>query len=325
MFLTGFDSKTLNTMYVDKNLRYHGLIQAYSRTNRILNERKSHGNVIAFRNLKSRTDEAVALFSNKDAKEIIFLEPYEEYLKQFDEVLVELKKLDVDNLSGEAEEHAFVSTFRELIRVKNTLATFSDFSFSDTKMTAQEFEDYKSKYLDIYDKVRSDNELNKVSILDDVDFELELIQRDEINVDYILRLLSRYVDADKDERKKLLKNINDVMAGDAQLRSKKELIEKFISKNLVNIGDSAEVEGEFETFWQKEQVKEFEKMVKDEGLMSDKLQKIIDTYLYYGIKPKRDDLAKMLVKKPKILERENIIKRLASRVNKFISTFVDGM
>ena len=330
MFLTGFDSKSLNTLYVDKNLRYHGLIQAYSRTNRILNEQKSHGNIVVFRNLKKATDDAVALFSNKDAKDIIFLEPYEEYIKQFDTVLLELRKLAptpdyVDDMDSETEQFAFVSGFRELIRLKNILATFVDFTFVDTRMTEQEFEDYKSKYLDIYDKVRSDNAVEKVSILDDVDFELELIHRDEIGVDYILRLLARYVDANEIEQKRIIKNIEDIMSGDVDLRSKRELIEKFITSNLPEISDSTEVENEFETFWQDEQVKEFEKICKEEGLMTDKLQNIIDKYLYTGLKPRRDDLANTLVQKPKVLERHNIIKRLASKVNKFIETFIEGV
>lgn len=330
MFLTGFDSKSLNTLYVDKNLRYHGLIQAYSRTNRILNEQKSHGNIVVFRNLKKATDEAVALFSNKDAKDIIFLEPYEEYIKQFNTVLLELRKLAptpdyVDDMDSEIEQFAFVSGFRELIRLKNVLNTFADFTFADTRMTAQEFEDYKSKYLDIYDKVRSDNAVEKVSILDDVDFELELIHRDEIGVDYILRLLARYIDANETEQKRIIKNIEDIMAGDVDLRSKRELIEKFITSNLPEISDSTEVENKFETFWQDEQVKEFEKICKEEGLMTDKLQNIIDKYLYTGLKPRRDDLASTLAKKPKVLERDSIIKRLASKVNKFIETFIEGM
>ncbi len=330
MFLTGFDSKTLNTLYVDKNLRYHGLIQAYSRTNRILNDQKSHGNVLVFRNLKKATDEAIALFSNKDAKEVIFLEPYEEYIKQFDEVYVELKKFvptpgSVDDLESEDKQFVFVTSFREIIRLKNILSTFADFKFSDTKMSAQEFEDYKSKYLDIYDKVKRDNELEKVSILDDVDFELELIHRDEINVDYILRLLAKYVEASESGKAKILKNIQDIIAGDQTLRSKKELIEKFILDSLPEIKDSSEIDNKFETFWEEEQIKEFEKMVKEEGLMSKKLQKLIDSYLYTGLKPRRDDLANMLVQKPKILERDSILKRLKNKVDKFIETFLEGV
>lgn len=325
MFLTGFDSKSLNTLYVDKNLRHHGLIQAYSRTNRILNEQKSHGNIVSFRNLKKVTDEAVALFSNKDAKEVIFLQPYEEHIKQFNGVLEQLNKLDIDNLEGEAQELAFVTAFRELLRIKNVLATFADFKFADTEMSEQKFVDLKSMYLDLYYKVKSDHEHEKVSILDDVDFELELIHRDEINVDYILRLLALYVDADETKRESILKNIRDIISGDLVLRSKKDLIEKFISDNLLEIKDSTEVGDKFSEFWQEEQVSEFEKIVKEEGLMSEKLQGIIDTYLYSGLKPRNDDIAKTLVSKPKILELNAIVKRIGSKISRFIETFIEGI
>ena len=194
MFLTGFDSKPLNTLYVDKNLRHHGLIQAYSRTNRIINKQKSHGNIISFRNLKKATDEAISLFSNKDANEVILMQPYENYIENFNEVLEELLKIaptvdSVNDLETELEEEQFVRAFRELLRVRNTLSCFADFSFDDLEMTEQEFEDYKSKYLDIYEKVKGHTEKEKDSILDDVDFELELVHRDEVNVTYILNLL----------------------------------------------------------------------------------------------------------------------------------------
>ena len=122
MFLTGFDSKPLNTLYVDKNLKYHGLIQAFSRTNRILNEKKSQGNIVSFRNLKKNTDDAVALFSDKNAKEDIFMEPYEVYLNEFNDLIKKLKAIaptvqSVDDLKNEEEDLAFIQAFRKLIRL----------------------------------------------------------------------------------------------------------------------------------------------------------------------------------------------------------------
>src|SRR5690606_24182231 len=136
MFLTGFDSKPLNTIYVDKNLRYHGLIQAYSRTNRILNDLKSHGNVVVFRNLKNATDEAITLFSNKDAIEEIILQPYEDYVSKFDEAIKRLLAVaptvdSVNELPSEKEELEFVKAFRELMRLKNVLSSFTEFNFKD--------------------------------------------------------------------------------------------------------------------------------------------------------------------------------------------------
>ncbi|WP_394759045.1 HsdR family type I site-specific deoxyribonuclease, partial [Flavobacterium sp.] len=179
MFLTGFDSPTLNTMYVDKNLKYHGLIQAYSRTNRILNEQKSQGNIVVFRNLKKATDEAITLFSNKEAIDVIIMQPYEDYVKKFDEAYDELLKLaptvdSVNDLQSEDDELEFIKAFRNLMRIKNILTAFADFKWESLAMEELIFEDYKSKYLDLYDKVKSNNEKEKVSILEDVDFELEL-------------------------------------------------------------------------------------------------------------------------------------------------------
>jgi type I restriction enzyme R subunit len=330
MFLTGFDSKTLNTLYVDKNLRYHGLLQAYSRTNRILDERKSQGNIVVFRNLKHATDDAVALFSNKDAQEIIFMQPYEAYLRQFKEALNELLKLtptpsDVDALLGEDQELLFVTKFRELMRIKNILVSFADFKFADTGMREQTFEDFKSKYLDIYDKVRVDREKEKVSILEDVDFELELIRRDEINVDYIVRLLAKLVGASNEQKDKIIGAVINTLATDPILRSKRELIEKFIKHTIPNITDSDEVTGEFDTFWAKEKIEAFEKMCNEEGIMTDKLQKLIDDYLFTGRKPQRDDLANALIVQPKILERESIISKVSKKLNQFIDTFIEGV
>ena len=154
MFLTGFDSPNLNTLFVDKNLRYHGLIQAYSRTNRILNELKSQGNIVSFRNLKKATDEAITLFSNKDAIDVIIIEPFEDYVEKFNKAVKKLKETvptidSVDNLESEVDELQFIKSFRELMRVKTVLSTFADFTFEDLEMSEQDFEDYKSKYLDL--------------------------------------------------------------------------------------------------------------------------------------------------------------------------------
>jgi len=149
MFLTGFDSKPLNTMYVDKNLKHHGLLQAYSRTNRILNERKSQGNIVCFRNLKKATDDAIALFSNKDAKDTIIIAPYEDYVRQFNKAFAALLNISptvdsVDALVTEEDELAFIKAFRELLRIRNVLTVFADFSFDDLAMNEQSFNDFRS-------------------------------------------------------------------------------------------------------------------------------------------------------------------------------------
>ena len=149
MFLTGFDAKKVNTLYVDKNLKFHGLVQAYSRTNRILDNVKSQGNIVCFRALKENTDEAITLYSNKDASEIVLLDPYEDYVEQFNEGVAELLAItptvdSVNDLWSENDVIKFVKAFRELMRNMNVLKTFSEFTFEDLNLDAQTFEDYKS-------------------------------------------------------------------------------------------------------------------------------------------------------------------------------------
>ncbi len=328
MFLTGFDSPRLNTLYVDKNLKYHGLIQAFSRTNRILNEQKSQGNIICFRNLKSNTDDAIALFSNKEAKEVILMKPYEEYTEKFNEAFIELIKIapsvnKVDDLISEDDKLKFITAFRELMRLKNILNGFSDFKWSDLSMSEQMFEDYKSKYLDMYEKIKNERGkgAEKVSILEDVDFELELIHKDEINVAYILKLLARYKDASEAEQEKQKQNIMNVINGNASLRSKRELIEKFINQNLMSIEDTSLIDDEFEKFWDDEKVKALDEICEDEKLHKDKVKEVVETYLYDERKPLNDEIANTLQVKPKLLERRKIVPRVLDRILSFIDKF----
>jgi type I restriction enzyme R subunit len=330
MFLTGFDSKHVNTLYVDKNLKYHGLIQAYSRTNRILNEQKSQGNIISFRNLKKATDDAIALFSNKNANEVILVEPYEDYVSKFNRIYKELiKKVptvdSVNSLLTEKDELGFIQTFRELLRVRNVLTTFADFSYEDLSMDAQSFEDYKSKYLDLYDKVRSTTAKEKVSILNDVDFELELIHRDDINVSYILGLLIKLSGKNPEEQKKERKAILNLVNGETELRSKKELIEKFIEQNMPQIQDNTTITEQFEKFWSTEKQQSFEKLCTEEKLDPIKLQEVISKYLFNERKPVGDDVFNMLQEKPKLLQRKKVIDRVWDKVTNYVKTFIDGI
>ena len=328
MFLTGFDSPTLNTMYVDKNLKYHGLIQAYSRTNRILNEQKSQGNIVVFRNLKQATDDAVALFSNKDAKDIIMLEPYEEYVKKFTGAFVGLLNVaptinSVNDLVSEENELEFIKAFRELMRLKNVLTTFADFSFDDLVMNEQLFEDYKSKYLDLWQKVKTNHQKEKVSILEDVDFELELIHRDEINVTYILKLLANLKGSDQDKKRK---EIIDLIAGEAQLRSKRELIEKFILENLPQVEDADDIPEAFEKYWNDEQIAAFKKLCAEENLTPEKVDKIIDGYLFAEREPLRDEVLDLIEgDKPSVLQRKTVGDRILNKILGFVDTFINGM
>jgi type I restriction enzyme R subunit len=331
MFLTGFDSQTLNTMYVDKNLKHHGLIQAYSRTNRILNEQKSQGNIIVFRNLKNATDQAITLFSNKEAIEVIIMKPYEDYTKKFNEAFIELIKItptvnSVNDLKSEDDELEFIKAFRELMRIKNILTAFADFKWEDLAMAEQLFEDYKSKYLDLYDKVKSNHQKEKVSILEDVDFELELIHRDEINVNYIIQLLIKLKAGVQKDVTKTEKEIFNLLNSDAQLRSKRELIEKFIQENLPVLEDTDDIPEAFDKFWNEEQQKAFNQLVKDESLSADKTEKIIEDYLFAEREPLRDEVLELIEgNKPTVLERKKVGDRILSKILDFVDTFINGM
>ena len=331
MYLTGFDSPPLNTLYVDKNLKYHGLIQAYSRTNRILNEQKSQGNIVVFRNLKNATDEAITLFSNKEAIEVIIMKPYEDYVKKFNEAFIALLKItptvnSVNELQTEDDELQFIKAFRELMRIKNILTAFADFKWADLAMNEQLFEDFKSKYLDLYDKVKSDHQKEKVSILEDVDFELELIHRDEINVAYIIQLLIKLKSKVKKDFEQTEKEIFNLLNTEAHLRSKRELIEKFIQDNLPVIEDTDDIPQEFEKFWNAEQQKAFNQLVNEENLSPERTQSLIEDYLYAEREPLRDEILDLLKgEQPTLLERKKTGDRILKKILNFVETFINGI
>lgn len=329
MFLTGFDSKPLNTIYVDKNLKYHGLLQAFSRTNRIMGAKKSQGNVVCFRNLKPATDKAIELFANKEAAEVIVLEPFADYVARFDEALAHMQALtpspeDVDRLETEENEAAFIQAFRELIRIKNVLECFTQFSFDDLGIDEQTFADYRSKYLDLYQKVKGDNAKEKVSILDDLDFEIELISRDKINVSYIVSLLANMKDAPAGDAPKHHKTIMDILDGDAELRSKKELIERFIAEHFPKIESGEDVSEAFDAFWDEERENAFAALSKDEGLNRVALERVISQYLFTEQPPMRDDVIAIMDEKPKLRERKNVAERVIDKIKDYVATFIDG-
>jgi len=229
----------------------------------------------------------------------------------------------VDGLINEEEDLEFVKSFRELIRTLNILKVFADFTFEDLKLDEQEFEDYKSKYLDMYDRATDDKE--KVSVLDDVDFEVELIHRDEINVAYILKLLAQMKESEGDKREKIKKSIEDLLSGQPQLRSKKELIEQFIENNLIEIQDLSDIDDEFYEFWDEEKEKSFKEMCEELDLESEKVKRIIDRYLFTERGPRRQEVVEALKQKPKILERDTIINRATDKILHFIDVFIEGL
>lgn len=330
MMLTGFDAKKVNTLYVDKNLKQHGLIQAFSRTNRILGEQKSQGNIVCFRNLKKATDEAISLFSNKDAIEEIVLPPYEKVAAKFDEALQHLLEIaptyqSVDDLPSEQEEAQFVQAFRALMRTVNILGSYTDFDWEDLPISEQDFEDYKSKYLDLYDKVKNDHTKQKTPILDDIDFELELIHRDEINVAYILKLLSQLKGSTGTSAATQRKKIMDMLAGEVEYRSKRELIEKFILENLPNIKDADNIPDEFEKYWSDQKVLALHKMCEEENLDKEQFKALIDAYIYSGQEPIREDVFKCLDNRPSVLQAREIGERIIEKMKEYVEVFVNRM
>jgi type I restriction enzyme, R subunit len=326
MFLTGFDSKRLNTLYVDKNLRYHGLIQAYSRTNRLLNSDKPHGNIISFRNLKLATDKALALYGDENAKEVVFKKPYEEQKKEFEEKLSELKEKApsvnaVDDLQGEEEKAEFVKIFRDLLRIKSSLETFADFSFEELGVNEQEFYDYQSKYLDIHEE-RKKQENESESVLDQIDFEIELTVKDIINFDYIIQLIAGLKNfSSKAARDKKIEDILRLFDRDVQLRKKKELIRKFIEENLPKVAESDDVEKAFGEFWESERSNNLKDIAETENIPLEKLEQLIGEYLYTQKLPHGQDIVDLMLTPPKILERKSIVDRIKNAIENIVDIF----
>ena len=325
MFLTGFDSKYLNTLYVDKNLKYHGLLQAYSRTNRILDEAKQHGNIVNFRNLKARTDESIALFSNEDTSAIdsVIMKSFNEYLEDFNkvfDVLIEIAPTvqSVDELPDEEAEYKFVQAFREVLRIYTRLKGFTDFTFDDIPLTEQELSDYKSKYLDIYEKVKGNTDKEKVSILDDIDFEIELMRTDKINVMYIIALLKDLdfsSPAYAKDKEFILKSIDT----QPDLKSKKELFEKFINENL-NIKTQDDIENEILDFFDKEREKAIDTLVEKENLEKEKIKDFINDYEFSN-KYRDEYIKEALVEKLGLLQRKKKVELVKQNLINILTKF----
>lgn len=332
MFLTGFDSKYLNTLYVDKNLQYHGLIQAFSRTNRILDKNKTQGNIVCFRNLKEKTDQAIALFSNKEAIDEIIVEPYEKYVDKFNEATEKLLELvpivdAVDGLYSEDEKLKFILAFRALIRLHKKMTHFTEFNWEDLDLKEDVFNGYSSKYQDIKESINLKTDVEKTSILNDIDFELELIRRDTINVNYILQLLITFKSKQTDKDKETIeKEISNLLNTEVSLRSKRELIEKFIQENLPLIEDTDNITEEFDKFWVKEQESALVKLVQTENLYRDQTEKLIENYLFSEREPLRDDLLSLRKDgKPSVLKFKETGDRILGKIMGFVDTFVNGI
>ncbi|MDP3058770.1 MAG: type I restriction endonuclease subunit R, partial [bacterium] len=281
MFLTGFDATTLNTLWVDKNLKQHGLVQAFSRTNRILNSVKTFGNIVCFRDLQQETDEAIALFGDKDAAGIVLLKNYEAYYYGFDEngkhhpgYAEQIAELSSSfplgqAIIGETNEKHFIKLFGAILRLKNILTAFDNFSGNEI-LTERDFQDYQSVYLDLLDLyVPKKPEKDKIS--DDIVFEIELIRQLEINIDYILMLVAKF-HASNCEDKSILVSIEKAVSSSITLRSKKELIENFIE----TINASTKVDEDWRKFVHKQKETDLETLITEEKLKPKETEKFIN-------------------------------------------------
>lgn len=283
MFLTGFDATTLNTLWVDKNLKYHGLIQAFSRTNRILNSVKTYGNIVCFRDLQKCTEEAIALFGDKNAGSIVLLRTYNEYYNGYDddngkhhkgyvELIAELnEKFPLGTeIIGEQNEKEFISLWGAILKMRNILTSFDEFE-SDSTIPDRDIQDHQSNYLDLYNKWRHVEVAEKENINDDIVFEMELVRQVEVNIDYILILVSKY-HASNCEDKEILVDINKAINSSIQLRSKKELIESFIA----TVNSSTNVDEDWNKFVAEQKEADLTNIIEEENLNKEETKRFID-------------------------------------------------
>lgn len=349
MFLTGFDSKKLNTLYVDKNMEYHGLLQAFSRTNRVLNEKKRFGKIICFRDLKSNVDTSIRLFSNSNNPEDIVRPPFEEVKKEYQQLTTDfLQKYpapnSIDLLQSEKDKKDFVLAFRDIIRKHAEIQIYEDYTddADDLGMTEQQFNDYKSKYLDITvgfieppvasSMVAEDPvPYGDSQGLEDIDFCLELLHSDIINVAYILELIANLNPYSNDyaERRK---NIIDTMIKDAEMRSKAKLIDGFIQKNVDEDKDNfmaerkkadgtSELEERLNNYISAEREKAVKSLAQDEGLSSDVLNHYLKEYDYLQ-KEQPEIIQKALKEKHLgLIKTRKAMTRILDRLRGIIRTF----
>lgn len=304
MFLTGFDATTLNTLWVDKNLRMHGLVQAFSRTNRILNSIKTFGNIVCFRNLQKKTDEAIALFGDKDAAGIVLLKGYKDYFEGYTDSSGKrhpgyrdlMEELDVKyplsepSIIGEKKQKDFISLFGSILRMKNLLTSFDEFTGNEL-ITERDFQDYCGRYLDLKEEWKNKNQKNSAEdINDDVVFEIELLKQIEINIDYILMLVQKYHDSHKEDKEMYI-NIQKAIDSSPELRSKKALIENFIN----GINEVDDVVAEWRSYVADEREKELKEIIQSENLKEEETRKFIsDSFERGSVKVTGTDIDKIM-------------------------------
>jgi len=301
MFLTGFDATTLNTLWVDKNLRQHGLIQSFSRTNRILNSVKTFGNIVCFRNLEDEVNEALALFGDKDASGMVLLKTYNEYLNGYKEkgkhipgyveLITQLKNLYPVGTAiiGEDAQKEFIKLFGAILRMRNILVCFDEFE-NNQMLSPRDFQDYQSVYIDLYQDFSKAKDADKENINDDIVFEIELIKQVEVNIDYILMLVAKYHESNCKD-KSILTTIDKTINSSIELRSKKELIEGFIAK----INTATDVDKDWREFVRNKKEQDLTTIITDENLKPNETKKFINGAFRDGsLKTTGTDIDKIL-------------------------------
>ena len=333
MFLTGFDATTLNTLWVDKNLKMHGLIQAFSRTNRILNSVKTYGNIVCFRNLQTATEEAIALFGDKDATGTVLLKDYDSYYFGYDDgekpfpgyvYLIDRLKHEYplgSPLVGEQEEKGFIRLYGRILKVKNILSSFDQFKGQEI-LSQRDFQDYQSRYIDLYQEYRGEQNGERENINDDIQFEMELIRQVDINIDYILMLVEKY-HAKNCEDQEILASIDRAIDSSIQLRSKKELIHGFI--NTMNA--ATVVERDWHTFVAQQKEEDLGEIIQTEKLKPEETKRFLDNSFRDGtLKTTGTDIDKLMPPVSRFgggggkraAKKQGIIAKLASFFEKYL-------
>lgn len=333
MFLTGFDAKRLNTLYVDKRLKHHDLIQAFSRTNRIETANKPYGNIVCFQTNKKAVDDAVKLFSLTDNADEVLMKPYEYYRDEFRKAVEELLKHtpspeEAEHGGDEQEEYKFVLLFRELVRLMVKLKTFDEFEFSEDElgMSNQLYEDFVSKYKKIYRDIRPDQQ--KTSILSDVSFDIELLRNDKINVHYILELIKNAVsEPSREKRRKTLDEIEKMIesATDPELYMKSDLIHGFIDSIASEMDPDADFEYEYNQYMEEQRTNEIREVAVKYQIPEPKINRLIGDYEFGGFVDKNDiksDLTKDVIKREKEENNFSSSMRAKNSITNTITQFI---
>ena len=319
MFLTGFDATTLNTLWVDKDLKDHGLIQAFSRTNRILNSVKTYGNIVCFRNLEDRVNHSISLFGDKDAGGIVLLKPYSEYMAEYRDRLSQLyDRFPLGQvILGEEAEKAFIRLFGTILRLRNVLSSFDDFE-GDDPMPARDEQDYRSVYTDLYQKWRKDKEEATI-INDDLVFEIELLKQVDINIDYILMLVQKYHDSNCTD-KVIIADVERAINSSYELRNKRDLIERFID----SLESSEDVTADWKKYIAKQKEKELAAIIADEALDDAATREFVARSFAEGeVAETGTEITKLMTKKPSRFAPANAYADMKARVIEKLKAFFE--